>query len=113
MSWSPDEVPDNMRITSISPSNVAAPGSNNSVIEFTIQGKLLPNPALVWLVWNNQPVIRGTDVVVTNQGDTSTITCKLDLSGWTVTNEPLAFLVGVAASASSVAVWSDERFALT
>jgi hypothetical protein len=113
MSWSPEEQHPDMQITSIAPQNVPAPRSNNCVIDFTIQGTSLPNPALVWLVWNGQPVIRGQEVEVTNQGDSSTVRCKLDLSGWTVTGDPLAFLVGVAESTNGKAAWSNQPFLLT
>lgn len=105
--WSPGPPSSTMTITSFSPNAAQAPGDAIGSINLTITGSGFPNPALVWLYWQNEPVIKATDVVV--QG-TNLITATLDLSGWT---GPKSFTVGVSSSDLQNAISAATLFTLS
>lgn len=96
-----------MSITSFTPSMACAPGDAISSVNLTIIGSGFPSTALVWLYWQNEPVIKATNVVV--QG-TNLINCTLDISGWT---GPKNFTVGVASTDLQDAISATTLFTLT
>ena len=105
--WSPGPPSQTMTITSFNPASARAPGDAIGGITLTIVGSGFPSTALVWLYWQNEPVIKASNVVV--QG-TNLITCHLDLSGWT---GPKNFTVGVASTDLQNATSATTLFTLS
>jgi len=84
-------------VSGFSPRRCRAPGDARATIRLTVEGADLPARPEVWLYWNAQPCLRGTDVEVQDLGaGNGRVTATFELSGWVAQPEGLDFAVVVA-----------------
>lgn len=114
MPWSLGDPSDTRSIDSYSPGSATAPGMAAGSVQLTliVQG-FSGGAVVVWLVQDNQPVIKASTAVVSAAGGAKKVSATFDLTGWSAAAGAQSFDVFVGEADLTDGAWADAQFELT
>lgn len=114
MPWSLGDPSDTRKIDSYSPGSATAPGmaAGSFTLTLVIEG-FSGGDVVVWLVQDNQPVLKAGSAQISPAGSAKQVTATFDSTGWSAAGGTESFDVFVGEADLSDGAWSDAQFELT
>lgn len=114
MPWSLGDPSSSRTIDSYKPGSATAPGMSTAslTLDLVIQG-FSGGDVIVWLVQDNQPVIKASSASLSAAGSAKQVSATFDLTGWSAANKSQSFDVFVGEANLKDGAWADAQFELT